>query len=236
MTEQDETFSFKKGVLKVAMLFTALTFIFFLLAKLENNKILNNKTIVVGSKEAQKQIVDSLAKDRIILRDSLVKEIRLRDSINGDLVVINKKLSEQVKYIKNQKIVIPKESQEMAQYFNTRYDTVGNMVSNNKVSLTYSTTQYVISDLSNFDKEKSINFLYSRMLVNKDTIISNKDKNILDFKSQLAASEKEISERKKHEAVIMNELELTDKHRKRNKWIAYIAVPVAFFLGTQLTN
>ena len=191
----------------------------------------------------EKQKITDFEVIRVKQRDSLNKEIYLRDIHNRQLNSENNNLEAKISEIRDKPVIIPKDLEEMAYYFNSNYFETENKVLNDMVCLNFETSSSVITDLQYGRKCEGIVHLKTEQLKNKDSIISNLNidkENLLVLNS---AAEKQIKQKNELQIIsdtnIKNlETQVKIQNRKNifNKIISISAILGAGVLGNQLAK
>lgn len=221
-------------------------FLFFSLQKCENDKLAKAQgeyNILKDNLVKEKQKVAEFEVERVKEKDSLQKEIKKRESINKNLISKNDNLENKITEIKNKPVTIPKDLQEMVDYYNENYETAENKVVEDKIGLGYNTSFFVVEKLEN---EKKLTLMYDfkeAQLKNAYSAIDNlendkKDLSVLNF-----SAEKQIKQQNELQLSSdknINNLETQIKTQKRkNTWNSVLSVGAilgAGVLGHQIAK
>ena len=177
------------------------------------------------------------------VKDSLSKQIAIREAENIKLSSDYNKLEESIQEIKSKKIVVPKDTQGLVKYFNDRYKTNENQLIENKVGLTQNTAYDVSYELEEKDNIEKISFTQGKQLSIQGFRINllSKDKDAINMK--LSLTEKENESRKgllKLADENIETLESQVKTLNRKNTFNKILIPASLlgggFLGYQIAK
>lgn len=136
---------------------------------------------------------DSLEIERIKMKDSLNKEISIRESENESLKEKNGLLNNSLLSLRNKPKPVPlKDVSEYVEYFNNRYSTNENKVLGSFVGLGEKTSFSVFSDLLGLDNIREVSKIQTEIISNKDLEIGNLNKDKTDLRSLLNSCENSL--------------------------------------------
>lgn len=136
---------------------------------------------------------DSFEIERIKMKDSLNKEISIRESENESLKEKNDLLNISLLSLRNKPKPIPlKGISEYVDYFNNRYSTNENKVIGSFVGIGENTSFSIFSELSGLDNITKVSKIQTEMISNKDLEIGNLNKDKIDLKSLLNSCENSL--------------------------------------------
>lgn len=191
-------------------------------------------------------------------QQNTVKEVsehrkKFQDSISNVIADRDKKIAESNKYIdevekkieniKKKNIQVPKDVPGLVDYFNSRYSTNENKISEDKVGLTGDTAYKVSYELEEKDNLNEIVILQDKQLNLKDTIIVSLKDNNENLNSLLILSEKEITEREKLQELSDKNIQNLDQQVKKlnrkntvNKILIPVGIAVGGFVGYKMAK
>jgi predicted nucleic acid-binding Zn-ribbon protein len=176
---------------------------------------------------------------RLREKESLQKEIDKRVLINKELSDTNKSLEGRIKSINCRVFTISKSLDNLVYYYNNMYGTNENKVVDNKIGLGLGTAMDVANDLEEGFRCAEIIPLKDEQLKNKDSIITNLNKDKVDISTSLTSAEKQIEKQKELQKTgeeNISNLEKQLKKSKRKSTLNKILIPVALGAGILLGN
>ena len=176
---------------------------------------------------------------RLREKESLQKEIDKRVLINKKLSDVNKNLEDKIRSINSRVFVITKDLTSLVDYYNNSYRTSENKVVENKVGLGLDTAMDVANDLEEGFRCAEIIPLKDEQLKNKDSIITNLNKDKVDISTSLTSAEKQIEKQKELQKTGEENISNLEKQLKKSKTkstLNKILIPVALGAGILLGN
>ena len=176
---------------------------------------------------------------RLREKESLQKEIDKRVLINKKLSDVNKSLEDKIRSINSRVFVITKDLTSLVDYYNNSYRTSENKVVENKVGLGLDTAMDVANDLEEGFRCAEIIPLKDEQLKNKDSIITNLNKDKVDISTSLTSAEKQIEKQKELQKTGEENISNLEKQLKKSKTkstLNKILIPVALGAGILLGN
>lgn len=220
---------------QIIAVFLAIAFIVFYNWNSNNLlKLEGERNILKKQYTEQRQSLIKLEEKRKREKDSLNKTIALRQEENARLRDVNSNLQNRIAEVVNRPIKIPTDVKTSVEYYNNKYVTTDNKVVEDKVGLSLSTSNLVITDLEQGEKSKEIIFLKDDQLLNKETEITNLNKDKKDLYTLLTSAEETVTAKdnlqKSAEENIKN-LEGQNKKLRTKSFLNKFLVPISFVVG-----
>lgn len=218
--------------------------IMFFLQKCNNDKYQQ----LIGERNVLKEALDNKVSEIDSLEILRKKE---KDSVNrlmteraNERILIEKEntsLKKQINKIKKEVISVPTTVDSSVVYFNNRYNTVENIVIEDKVGLGISTSVEIITDLEEGDNAKEILPILEEVNTNQEKIIESQAKDKADLGTMLNSAEEEIKKREELQDLAeknINSLENQVRQQKKknfwNKVLIGVGTVGGFLLGKGL--
>lgn len=182
----------------------------------------------------QKEKITDFEAFRLREKESLQKEIQKRSIINKALVEDNQNLELKIKNINSRVFVVTKDLQSLVNYFNSTYRTSENKVVEGKVGLGIYTAMDIANELEEGVRCAEIIPLKEEQLKNKDSIITNLNKDKIDISTSLNSAEQQIEQQKVLQKIgdeNISNLERQLKKSKTKSTLNKILVPVVLGVG-----
>lgn len=227
----------QKEIIRIGIIITICIVLLFSMKNCNDNKYHQLKgeyELLQKQYAAKKDSVRKIEDNRLKEKDSLSLIIQDREKKNQELIAKNISLEKKISQLQNKKISVPKDVPGLVNYFNERYDTKENEPVEDKVGLGQNTAYNVSYELEEKDSFSEIIDLKDQQLVNKDTIISNLEKDTKDLSMIILSAEEEIQQRKELQSMAddnIKNLEKQVKNLNRNKTLNKILIPVGIIGG-----